>query len=83
MYQVPVSDGKVDSKAGVGVFFYVGLAVNHISSGGEPPMSSRVVALNSFVPPIRIVVSAMLQYRVVALMVKFLTDYRLSCLWSL
>lgn len=40
-------------------------------------MSNRVVALNSFVPPVRIVVSVMLVYRVVALMEKILTDYRL------
>jgi hypothetical protein len=50
-------------------FFFVGLAVNHFSHGGEPPMSNRVVALNSFVPPARIVVSVMLLYRVVALKV--------------
>jgi len=83
MYQVQVSDGSADSKASVGVFFLCRPCGNHFPYGGEPPMSNRVVALNSFVPPVRIVVSVMLQYRVVALKVCILTDYRLSFLWSL
>jgi hypothetical protein len=67
--QAPVPAENVYGKASVGVLLYVGLAVNHFSSGGEPPMSNRVVALNSFVPPVRTVVSVLLRYRVVALMV--------------
>ena len=65
---MPISARNEYNKASVGVFCYAGLTVYHISSGGEPPMSNRVVALNSFVPPIRIVVSVLLRYRVVALM---------------
>ena len=48
-----------------------GHTVNHISRSSEPPMSNRVVALNSFVLLAREVVSVQLQYRVVALMVNF------------
>ena len=73
-YQVPAPAEKWNSKASVRLFSYVGLAVNHISSGGEPPMSNRVVALNSFVPPVRTVASVLLLDRVVALMEKSLTD---------
>jgi len=55
-------------------FPFFGLTVNHIPVGGEPPMSNRVVALNSFVPPVRTVASALLQNRVVALMDNIVTD---------
>lgn len=48
-----------------------GHTVNHISRSSEPPMSNRVVALNFFVLLARGVVSALLLYRVVALMVIF------------
>ena len=48
-----------------------GHTVNHISRSSEPPMSNRVVALNSFVLLAREVVSVLLLYRVVALMVFF------------
>lgn len=48
-----------------------GHTVNHISRSSKPPMSNRVVALNSFVLLAREVVSVLLLYRVVALMEKF------------
>jgi len=48
-----------------------GHTVNHIFRSSEPPMSNRVIALNSFVPLAREVVSVLLLYRVIALMEKF------------
>ena len=58
-------------------FLMYGRMVNHNSHGSKPPMSIRVIALNSFVLPIRKVVSEMLVCRVVALMEVIKTDYRL------
>ena len=52
-------------------FLMTGHTVSHISHSSEPPMSNRVVALNSFVLLAREVVSVLLLYRVVALMVFF------------
>ena len=40
----------------------------HLFSGGNPPMSRRVYALNSFVLPAQRWMSILLLYRVIALM---------------
>ena len=54
--------------------------VTHSPSGSKPPMSSRVIALNSFVLPARRWVSVMLLDRVIALTDIILTDYLLFLL---
>jgi hypothetical protein len=53
------------SKADVGGISICRPCGSHFSRGGKPPMSNRVIARNSFVPPARSVASVLLLCRVV------------------